>query len=125
MPALRDRGAASIELALITPVLMLTVLLLVQGALAYHARNAVLAAAQEGARAARVEGGTTADGEQKALGYLSSVAPQLVEGPTAVVTRNSQTARVTVTGRVVAVVPFFHFRVQATSDAPVERFRAP
>jgi Flp pilus assembly protein TadG len=121
----RDRGAASIELALITPVLLLVVLLLVQGALAYHARNALQAAAQEGARAARAEGGTATEGEQRALAYLSSVAPRLVEAPAATVSRTSQSARVTVTGRVVAVVPFLKLRIEATSDAPVERFRAP
>src|SRR3569833_4288637 len=48
-----DRGANTLELALLTPILLLVILFVVQFALVFHARHVALAAAQAGARVAR------------------------------------------------------------------------
>ena len=40
----RDRGASTLELALLTPVLLLVILAVVQFAMVFHARHVALAA---------------------------------------------------------------------------------
>ncbi|MFC7589966.1 TadE/TadG family type IV pilus assembly protein [Nonomuraea antimicrobica] len=52
-PPLDERGATVIELAMLMPVILATVLLIVQVALWFHAREVAEAAAREGARVAR------------------------------------------------------------------------
>jgi len=52
-----DLGASSMELALLTPILILVILSVVQFTMIFHARHVALAAAQSGARVARSEPG--------------------------------------------------------------------
>ena len=61
-----DRGSASLELVVIFPVLLLIIFGAMQGALYYFACSAALASAQEGARAAADEQGSTGDGQSAA-----------------------------------------------------------
>lgn len=49
-----DRGSSAIELAILAPALLLLTMVIIQFALWFQARQAALAAAQEGARDARV-----------------------------------------------------------------------
>src|SRR3954462_14682789 len=49
-----ERGAASVELAVTFPVVLLLVMTLIQAALWFYARSIALGAAQEGAREGRV-----------------------------------------------------------------------
>lgn len=122
-----ESGAATTELVLATPALLMLLMLLVQFGLWYHAVHVARAAAQEGARAARVEGGTGAAGEARAREFLSAVAPRLIildEGsPTA--DRNLDEVRVEVRGTVLQVVPFMTLGVSGEAEGPTERFRAP
>ena len=48
-----DGGSASLEIAVLFPVVLLLVFAVIQGALYYHARNVALAAASDGLTAAR------------------------------------------------------------------------
>ena len=61
-----DRGAVSIEMVLVFPVVMLVTLLALQAAAYQHARTIALAAAQEGARAATPLGSTDTVGKAAA-----------------------------------------------------------
>lgn len=49
-----DRGSSAIELAILAPMLLILTMIIIQFALWFQAREAALAAAQEGARDARV-----------------------------------------------------------------------
>src|SRR5579875_1149649 len=49
-----DRGSSAVELAILAPALLLLTMIIIQFALWFQARQAALAAAQEGARDARV-----------------------------------------------------------------------
>ena len=73
-----EHGAATTELVVATPLLLLLVLLVVQFALWGHAIHISDAAAQEGARAARLEGGTAADGAARAREFLSQLSPTIL-----------------------------------------------
>ena len=56
---LRDeRGDATIEAVLVVPVLLLMIMTVIQFGLWYHASHTLKAAAQEGVRASRIDGGT-------------------------------------------------------------------
>ena len=120
-----ETGAASAELVLATPVLLVCVLLVVQFGLWLHASHVATAAAQEGSRAVRLEGGTAAAGERVARDFLAAAGSQVVESPDVTAVRDPDAARVEVSGHAVGVVPGFRLPVRASSAGPVERFRAP
>jgi Flp pilus assembly protein TadG len=105
------------------PVLMLMVLLVIQFGLWYHANNVAEAAAQEGVRTARVEGGSAASGQDRAEAFMADNAPSLVGDRIVTVTRTPETARAEVSGSLAAIVPGFHLRVHAEAESPTERFR--
>lgn len=106
------------------PVLLFLVMLVIQFGLWYHAQHVVQAAAQEGVRAARVEGGTAGAGQQRAEAFLDSAGSTLVRDAGVTATRDGETATVRVTGRVAGVVPGFSLPLDASAESPVERFRS-
>lgn len=120
-----ERGSAAVELVLLTPLLMICVLVVVQFALWQHARLVLLAAAQEGARAARAQGGTAEEGRARAFDYIEQIGPDLVSSPAVDVDRGLDIVSVQIRGQAVNIVPGLPLRVTATSAGPVERFRAP
>ena len=120
-----DRGSAAVELVLLTPLLMVCVLVVVQFALWQHARHVLLAAAQEGARAARAQGATAVDGRTRAYDYIMQLGPDLVTAPVVEVDRGVDAVTVRIRGQAVNIVPGLPLMVTATSAGPVERFRAP
>ena len=122
-PSCGDRGSSAVELVLLTPVLMVAVFLIVQFALWYHARGIALAAAQEGARAARAERGSAAAGQARAHAYLAALGGDLVTDAAVTVTRGPDTVVARVTGRVVNIVPGLTMTIAESSVGPVERFR--
>ncbi len=120
-----ERGSAAVELVLLTPLLMVCVLIVVQFALWQHARHVLLAAAQEGARAARAQGATAEDGRLRAEHYIGQIGPDLVAAPVIEVDRDLEAVTVRIRGQAVNIVPGVPLLVTATSAGPVERFRSP
>lgn len=123
-PEQSQRGAATTQLVLVMPLLMLMVMLTIQFGLWYHGSHVAIAAAQEGARAARLEGGSAAAGEERARIFLRALGQDVVGEARVVATRSSDVARVEVSGVSVPVVPGFRLPIQAVSEGPVERFRS-
>jgi len=121
----RDDGVSSVEMVLLTPALMLFVFTIIQVALWYHAKQAVTAAAQEGARAARRSGATAEDGRAAAAAYLTQVSGSSVTTVSTTGSRSATSVEVTVSGRAVRLIPGFPLEVRSTVTGPVERFRAP
>lgn len=107
-----------------TPALLTLIMLLVQTGLWFHAQHVAQAAAQEGVRAARVEGGSEAAGEARTNDFLDDMGRTIIEGRSLTVHRDDDIARVTVTGKAVNVVPGLSFPIREVAEAPVERFRA-
>lgn len=118
-----ESGAAATEVALLTPLLLLILMLIVQFALWEHATHVAKAAALEGVGSARLEGASVADGERRANVMLDQLGDRLITGTHVTVTRTATVATVSVTGTVQEVVPGMHLPVKATSTAPVEAFR--
>jgi Flp pilus assembly protein TadG len=118
---------ATIELAVLFPVTLLIVFAIVQFGVWYHASDVAKAAAQEGVRAARVEGGSAQAGVDRASQVLDENARGLIGDRRVVPFRDLNVARVEVTGTCVRVVPIpgLGLPVHAVAESPVERFRAP
>ena len=124
-PAARDQGgSATLQTVLVMPLLLLLITAIVQFALWYHAAHVAIAAAQDGARAARVEGGTAQAGQARARQLLDQLGTGVLTDPTITVTRDADTARVEVRGWAPELVPGLRLPVTATSAGKVERFRS-
>jgi hypothetical protein len=128
-----DRGASSIELALLTPVLLVVIAMVIQFALLYHARHVALAAAQAGARVARSSDTPSwqQDAEQRAYGYVDLIGPGLLERGSRVALASrwvdgtgAPMAGVQVSGTAPTIVPGLHLDVVERSQGPVESFEA-
>jgi TadE-like protein len=122
-----ERGAATLEMAIVFPVTLLLVFAIVQFGVWYHASDVARAAAEEGLRAARVEGGTAQDGADRANHVLDEDARGLILNRSVIPYRDADTARVEVSGRSIRIVPvpFLDLPVRGVAEAPVERFRPP
>jgi Flp pilus assembly protein TadG len=120
-----DRGASTLELALLTPILLLVILLVIQFAMVFHARHVALAAAQSGARVAREQsaGNWKGTSEAKAREYVQQIGPDLLSGAAASAGGDQDQRWVTVTGTAVRVVPFLSFHVSQRSGGPIECYR--
>ena len=118
-----ERGDESIEVVLVTPVLLLLIMTVIQFGLWYHASHVAEAAAQEGASAARVEAATANDGRERAQQFMASAAPALVDAVSVTATRDTEIARVEVNGTVHSLVPGLTLHVHGEAQSQVERFR--
>jgi Flp pilus assembly protein TadG len=121
----RERGATSLELALLTPVLLFVILLVVQFAMVYHARHIALAAAQAGARVARgqVTGDWQGAAKSKAESYAQQIGPNIITGVVATPSGGADERFVDVQGQAINVIPFMSLRVHQRAGGPTECFR--
>jgi Flp pilus assembly protein TadG len=117
-----ERGVTSVELVVITPVLLSLILLVVQVGLYFHASHIALAAAEEGARSARSLHGSAATGEARANRFVNALGGGLIRAPVVTASRGPTTARVEVRGQVATVVPGLRLAVDRVVESPVERF---
>lgn len=126
LPGHDERGATSvIQLVLIAPALLMMMMAIVQFGLLAHARNVAEQAAQEGAASARRFDGTEASAKTDALKYLTLLGSQTLKDRDVVVNRGAQNATVTITGKVLTLVPGLDLHVQESSTGPVERYVPP
>jgi Flp pilus assembly protein TadG len=117
-----ERGAASMELAVTFPVVLLLVMTLIQAALWFHARSVALGAAQEGAREGRVQPASTARAESAAEDFLDQTASDLLTGRTVTVAGSPTSIEVTVTGTSLSLFPGLSgWSVTQSAFGPVER----
>jgi len=120
-----DKGASAIEWAILTPILILVLLLVVQFAMVYHARQVALAAAQSGARVARtqVEGDWQGPAVDKASADIDKIGSNLLAGRQVRPLVNGDQRGIEVSGTAVRVIPFMTFHVTQRSEGPIECFR--
>jgi Flp pilus assembly protein TadG len=117
-----DRGAATIELVLAVPVLLLMLMLVVQAGVWWHATHIAQAAATAALDAARAEGGSTADGQAAGATTLRALAGGALQRPRVEVTRTATRTSVRVSAVAEAVIPGVRWTVQATATGPTEHF---
>lgn len=120
----RDRGAASVELVLATPLLGLLLMAAVQFALWQHASHMAQAAANEGVQIARAYGSSAAAGRSDTEALLADLSGGVLTGTSVSASRSATTATITITGHAEAVIPGLSFPIKVTVTAPVERIPA-
>lgn len=114
-----DRGAVTASVAVLPAVLMLF-FAVVQISLWFYGRSVATTAARHGLDAARVQNGSSGDGEATVAQFLDQVGgfqPGSVD-----IQRGEAEASVTLEGEAVSVVPFFDVPITVTIEGPVERF---
>jgi Flp pilus assembly protein TadG len=123
-----DEGATT-ELVIAAPAFLFMIMLIVQAGLYFHASSVASAAAQEGARAATVQGGSIAEGRQVANDFVQALAPRLLEDVEVDgrYVDGGELVRMTVRADVTEVFELpgvdLDFTVQETSEGVIERFR--
>jgi Flp pilus assembly protein TadG len=121
-----ERGALILSYLIIVPVFMAALMVIVQGSLWYLAREAALAAARQGADAARVLHAPPGAGPRAALAFARSSASGFLLHPRAFGNGSTATTvQITVTGRVPSIVPGLPIAVTQVARVPVEQFTTP
>ena len=118
------RGAATLELVILFPALLLVVFTVVQAALFFYARSIALAAAQEGVRAGRALHAERQGGVQRAQEFLAVTSDATLHDVTISSTGTSTTqVRIQVSGRALSVLPGAPgLPVSQEAQGPRERF---
>ena len=120
-----DGGALTLSYVVVLPVVFLFLMSVIQASFWFLARDAALAAARQGADAARAVGASLGSGQSIALGFARQAGSGYLMSPAAIVRQsNAATVSVTVSGRVPSFVPGLTVRVSETVQAPVEEFRS-
>jgi TadE-like protein len=109
----------------VLPFVLLFLMVMIQASFWFLARDAALAAAREGADAARSLGTSRAAGPAAALDFArQSGAGYLLDPAASITSINAGTLSVTVTGHAPSFVPGLVVRVSETVQVPAEEFRS-
>ncbi|MFI1648163.1 TadE/TadG family type IV pilus assembly protein [Streptomyces avidinii] len=115
----RDRGALSLEMLIVFPVVLLAILLVVHVGLWWHAKNVAMSAAQLGVESARVRGASAGTGTAEARDFLSRAGGSI--SGTSVSGSKGATVTIRVTGYVDTMIPGLKLRIDQHADAAAER----
>lgn len=115
----RDRGAVSLEMLIVFPVVLLIILLVVHVGLWWHARNVAMSAAQLGVESARVRGASAGTGTAEAREFLSRAGGSI--SGTSVSGSKGATVTIRVTGYVDTMIPGLKLKIDQHADAAAER----
>lgn len=109
---------------LMMPLIVIAMMFAIQVGLAYHARQVVSGAAQDGAASGAVEGSSAAEGAATAESLIQGSAGNLLNGLSVSGSQSGEVVTVSASATVVKVFPLFPtFAVSASSSASVEEFR--
>lgn len=117
-----ERGSATVELVIATPLLLLMLLAIVQFALWSHATHIAQAAASHGLAAVRAQHGTVAAGSASARQILTELGRGPLAATTVTVDRSADTASIHITGVASPVIPLLRLPVHAEATGRTERF---
>jgi Flp pilus assembly protein TadG len=119
-----DRGALTLSYVAVLPFVFLFLMVVIQASFWFLAREAALAAARQGADAARALGASRAAGPAAALTFARKSGDGYLLDPVASTSGSSATTvSVTVSGLVPSFVPGVVVRVSETVQVPVEHFQ--
>ena len=118
-----EDGSATLEMVLATPLLMLCILLIIQFGVWEHASSVARAAAQDGLRMTRTDGGTAADGENRAYSLMGQLGQNVLVSPTVTVDRNDDMAAIRIDAYSQSLIPGVSLPIHAFATGPVEQFR--
>jgi hypothetical protein len=120
-----DRGALILSYVAVLPFVFLFLMVVIQAALWYLARDAALAAARQGADAARALNAPRSAGPAAALAFARAAGAGYLLDPSATAGGSSSaTVSITVSGHVPSFVPGLVVNVSETAQAPAEVFQS-
>ena len=120
-----DRGALILSYVAVLPFVFLFLMVIIQAAFWFLARDAALAAARQGADAARAFDAPRSAGPLAALAFARAAGTGYLQDPRAtVIGSTSTTVSITVSGHVPSFVPGLVVNVSETAQAPAEEFRS-
>ncbi|MGX1487797.1 TadE family protein [Streptomyces tendae] len=118
-----DRGDASIQMAIVFPIVLLATVAVVQASLWYYARQIALTAAREGLTAARTYQSTPTEGAARAQEVLARTAGDSLTGYSVFVSSDGQRVRVEVSGTALSMIPGLSgLQITQSASGPVERW---
>jgi len=120
MSRVADDGSSTVEMVVITPVMMLVLMVVVQFAVYFCALHVAQAAAARAAAATSIEHGYTEDGTSEARQILGTVGTGFLTATDVAVTRTATLTTVRISGTVMTVVPFLHLKVASVARTPNE-----
>ena len=118
----KDRGSAvNVQVAILFPLLLLTVFTVLQTGLYLYGKDVALSAARAGVDQGRAFGVTdTGAAQARAQTALASSAGGVLDSPRVTATRTGTTMTVTVDAAVTSLVPGLDMRVSQSSTAALE-----
>lgn len=116
----RDRGSSTVEFVIASAAMVLLLLMVVQMGVWYHTRAVAQTAARHGLDHVRTINGSPSEGIDVASEFLDQSGGGL-ENRNVDAIRTAAMSSVTVSGRVVSILPGVSFTVSVTVDAPTER----
>lgn len=117
-----DRGEVTVELVIATPLLLLTLLAIIQFAVWSHATHVAQAAASQALAAARTQDGTAGAGHAAGQRLLDDLAAGPLRDPSLAVSRGAAAVSVSIRGEAAPVLPGVHLHVHAEAAGEIERF---
>jgi len=119
-----DRGALILSYVAVLPFVFLFLMVTIQAAFWFLARDAALAAARQGADAGRALNAPRSAGPAAALAFARTAGSGYLLDPRATASGStSTTVSITVSGHVPSFVPGLAVNVSETAQAPAEEFR--
>jgi hypothetical protein len=101
-----DRGSVTVVgAALCFPAVILLISACFQAGFWFAARDAAIAAAQQGADTARTEGGTVAQGQASACAFAARTAPGTLRDLSCTGSGSASTITITVCGNAISLLP--------------------
>lgn len=120
-----DGGALILSYVAVLPFVFLFLMVVIQAAFWFLARDTALAAARQGADAARALNAPRSAGPAAALAFVRAVGAGYLQDPRATASGSSgATVSITVSGHVPSFVPGLVVSVSETAQAPAEEFRS-
>lgn len=116
-----DDGSVSTELVIVLPAVIALTFLGIQAGMLFHARQVVLAAANQGAQAAASEYGTAADGQAGAEAFLAQTGDSALMSWSVRADRTAEQVVVRIVAEPYSAIPFWSLSVSGQASMPTER----
>ena len=117
-----DAGAATAELVIAMPLLLLLVMFVIQAGVWMHATHIAQAAATRAASTAAAYQSNAGAGQGAGADTLAAIGSGVLKNPQVSVTRTATEARVEIRGTAQTVVPGIRWQVSTVVVRPVERW---
>lgn len=121
----RQVGAATTELVVAVPLLLLMLLATVQGGVWMHATHIAQAGAAQALAAARTDDGTVAAGQAQARSVLGQLGDGVLVDARVSVARGADRVRVEIHGTAASVLPGIRLPVTVAAEGPLEKWSTP